>query len=69
MDSDKIKQTVDESFDSIFATWSKQIETELYPGAFADSYSWLRVKNSLAKNNRFLKEALKEVLVKLLSDE
>lgn len=69
MNSDKIKKTVDNSFNSIFATWSRQIEKELYPSAFADQYSWLRVKSSLDKNNQFLKEALKATLIELLSDE
>lgn len=69
MDSDKIKQIVDDSFESIFSTWSEQIEHDLYPSAFANQYSWLKVKKSLDQNNRFLKEALKSVLIELLAEK
>lgn len=69
MNKDKIDSVIDKSFDSAFENWSKQIERELYPAAFADSYSWLRVKNSLKINNSFLKEALKQSLYELLKDQ
>lgn len=69
MDSNKVKETVDASFDSVFATWSRQIEKDLYPSAFADPYSWLKIKNSLDKNNQFLKEALKSTLIELLCED
>ena len=45
MDRSKINSAVDSAFDSAFKNWSHQIEKELYPAAFADEYSWLRVKN------------------------
>lgn len=69
MDRDKISEIVDTAFDSTFSTWSKQIEKDLYPSAFADEYSWLRVKNSLKVNNLFLKNSLKQILVEVLSEK
>ena len=68
MDSNKINSVVDTAFDNAFSNWSKQIEKELYPSAFADEYSWLRVKSSFEINNKFLKAALKQALCELLTD-
>lgn len=68
MDRSKINSVIDSSFDSAFENWSNQIGRELYPAAFADEYSWLRVKNSLELNNKFLKEALKQSLYELLTE-
>ena len=62
INSDKINSIVDSSFDSAFSDWTKQIEQELYPSAFTDEYSWLRVKRSFEINNLFLKKALKLAL-------
>lgn len=68
MTSDEISAIIDESFDSAFSQWSKQIEKELYPAAFADQYSWLRVKGAMSVNNAALKKALKLSLSRLLSE-
>lgn len=68
MESSKIKQIIDSSFESAFNSWEKQIESELYPDAFVDEYSWLRVKNALKINNRFLKESLQISLTEILKD-
>lgn len=68
MDKERIDSVIDSAFDSTFANWSARVERELYPSAFADQYSWLRVKNSLKVNNAFLKEALKQSLYELLKD-
>ena len=68
MDNAKIDSVIESSFDSAFADWSNQIEKELYPSAFANEYSWIRVKNSLKLNNALLKEALKQSLFELLND-
>lgn len=65
MDRKKINSAVDTAFDTAFKNWNRQIEKELYPAAFPDEYSWLRVKNSLKINNEFLKAALKEALAEL----
>lgn len=68
MDSNKINNVVDAAFDNAFNSWNQKIEKELYPAAFANEYSWLRVKNSLEVNNQFLKDALKHALAELLAD-
>lgn len=68
MDKDKINSVVDSAFDSSFENWSSKIERELYPAAFTNEYSWLRVKQSIMINNAFLKEALKQSLAELLKD-
>ena len=69
MDVVKINQAIDHSFDTAFSNWSKQIERELYPSAFTNEYSWLRVKNSIKMNNHFLKEALKLSLAEILIEK
>lgn len=68
MDKNKIDSVIDSSFDAAFSNWSDIIEKELYPAAFANEYSWIRVKNSLKLNNTLLKEALKQSLFELLND-
>ncbi|WP_302626774.1 hypothetical protein [uncultured Eubacterium sp.] len=67
-DKKDISQIIDTSFDKAFTLWSTQIERELYPAAFADEHSWLRVKNSIQLNNQLLKEALKLSLSEILKD-
>lgn len=68
VESEKICQIIDSSFDSVFASWSHKIERDLYPSAFANEYSWLRVKGAIETNNLFFKEALKQSLIEILSD-
>lgn len=65
MTKDKINSVIDSAFDSAFSHWSSEIERELYPDAFSDENSWLRVKNSIRINNLLLKEALKQTLTEL----
>lgn len=69
MDKTKIEEAVNTSFQDAFSTWAKQIEQDLYPAAFSDPHSWLRVKSSLKKNNEFLQRALIQVLTALLTDK
>lgn len=68
MDKNTINSVVDTAFNNSFQNWEKSIETELYPAAFANEYSWLRVKESLKINNDILKDALKQALSELLPD-
>lgn len=68
MEQEKINHVVDSVFYSAFKNWSSQIERELYPSAFVNENSWLRVKNSINLNNRLLKESLKQILSELLCD-
>lgn len=68
MKNDKIETAIDAAFETSFKNWTKKIESELYPSAFANDTSWLAVKNALKINNQFLKAALKESLSELLSE-
>lgn len=67
MKNEKIESAIDTAFETSFENWTKKIESELYPAAFANDSSWLAVKNALIINNQFLKAALKESLSELLS--
>lgn len=66
--SNEINEIVDKAFAEAFSQWEKSIEKELYPAAFADQYSWLRVKGAISVNNAALKNAIKLSLSRLLSD-
>lgn len=69
MDRNKIDEIVKSSFDSVFSKWDSYIEKELYPDAFANEHSWMRVKNSLKINNIFLRDALTEIISTLLDQD
>ncbi len=68
MTSDEINSIVDKAFADAFSQWERNIEKELYPAAFVDQYSWLRVKGAISINNTALKNALKASLSRLLSE-
>lgn len=68
MTSTEIDEIIEKAFADAFAQWERNIEKELYPAAFADRYSWLRVKGAIAVNNTALKNALKISFSRLLSD-
>jgi hypothetical protein len=68
MTSENIEKSLNTAFDTAFSAWTVQIEKELYPAAFADEYSWQRVKAALAINNKFLKNALCETLKNVFSE-
>ena len=69
VDANKINKSVDSAFDDAFKAWDEAMHRDLYPAAFANEYSWLRVKSSLSNNNAFLKEALKSSLKKILIED
>lgn len=68
MTKQEIKTIVEKCFDSSFSSFSQNMSRELYPAAFADEYSWLRVKNAISINNTLIKEAVSNALSELLSD-
>lgn len=68
MDKKEIEKIVDRSFNAAFSNWSNQIEKELYPAAFANEYSWIRVKDSIELNNQLLKESLKLTLIEIFKN-
>lgn len=69
MSSDEINKIVDKAFSEAFKQWEQNIESELYPDAFADQYSWLRVKNAIKINNLALKNALKLTLCEMSNND
>lgn len=68
MTDTEIKTIVEKCFDSSLNSFSQNIERELYPAAFADEYSWLRVKNAISINNALIKNAVSNALSELLAD-
>lgn len=66
MDKAQIEKVVDDSFRKALAQIESQLEIELYPSAFANEYSWLRVKNAIKINNKAIQAAVKESLSELL---
>ncbi len=68
MDKQTINSIIDNAFDDSFSNWNKTIEKELYPSAFTDEYSWLRVKNAIEVNNNCLKKAIKQAISELLAN-
>lgn len=64
----QIDNVVDASFDNAFADLSTSLKSELYPSAFVNEYSWIRVQNALKINNNHLKDAIKQCLQELLLD-
>ena len=66
MENDRICSAVDAAFDNALKAIQPRMEGELYPAAFADSYSWLRVKNAIDLNNAAIRQAVKAALSELL---
>ncbi len=69
MTKNDIEKAVDISFDKALSRIKPAINRELYPAAFADEYSWLRVQAALELNNAAIRSAVKEALVALLAVE
>ena len=69
MESDKICSAVDTAFDNALKAIQPRMESELYPAAFADSSSWLRVKSAIDLNNAAIRQAVKTALRDLLPED
>lgn len=69
MNQEKINAAVDAAFDKALAAIQPRMERELYPRAFANEYSWLRVKNAIELNNAAIQQAVKAVLAEVLAEE
>ena len=67
MTQNDIEKAVDISFDKALDRIKPAINRELYPAAFAASYSWLHVKAVFDLNNTAIRSAVKEALVALLA--
>lgn len=66
MDKAQIEKIVDEAFDSVLSQIEKNLETQLYPSAFANEHSWLHVKNAIKINNKAIRLAVKKSLLDIL---
>lgn len=66
METNRICSAVDAAFDNALKAIQPRMESELYPAAFADSHSWLRVKNAIDLNNAAIRQAVKAALLELL---
>lgn len=69
MDKASIEKTVDAAFASCLEEIQPLINRELYPAAFANEYSWLRVKAVFNLQNEAISKALKKVLIEILVEK
>lgn len=69
MDRTMIEKTVDKCFDEAIGQISGRVNMELYPDAFANEYSWLRVKAVFDLSNQAMRNAVRASLVALLSNQ
>ena len=69
MDKKKIEKIVDSAFDKALESIRPAVNRELYPGAFANEYSWLSVKNVFNLQNAAMRKAVKEALSIILSEQ
>lgn len=68
MNRSEIERIVDLSFDRALGSVRPDIEKELYPGAFTDPSSWLRVKAVFNLQSDAMRAALKETLSEILAE-
>ena len=64
----EIEKLVDESFEKAFNNIRAQVDRELCPNAFADQYSWLRVKTVFELQNQATCAAVRSALSQLLAE-
>lgn len=69
MTKSEIERIVDASFKSALNEIQPSVNRELYPAAFANEYSWLRVKSVFDLQNRAMCTAVKNALSEILGDE
>lgn len=68
MNKESIEKIVDTAFDSCFADIQPLIKRELYPAAFANPHSWLKVTAAIDLQNLAIRKAVKQILSETLSD-
>ena len=66
MNRQEIEKIVDTCFDRELAQIQQKVSMELYPAAFANEYSWLRVKAVFELNNQAIRKAVKASLAEIL---
>lgn len=64
-----IEKIVDSAFDKALDDIRPAVNRELYPAAFADEYSWLRVKSVFDLQNAAIRKAVKEALSSILNEQ
>ena len=69
MDKTSIEKAVDSAFDSSLEEIRPLINRELYPAAFANEYSWLKVKAVFDLQHSAIRKAVKRALSDLLSED
>lgn len=65
----EIEKIVDSAFDKALDSIRPAVNSELYPAAFADEYSWLHVKSVFDLQNAAMRKAVKEALSNILSEQ
>ena len=68
MQREEIEKIVDTAFDKALVKIQPAVNMELYPAAFANEYSWLRVKNVFELNNKAIRNAVKDALATVLGE-
>jgi len=68
MQTAEIEKIVDSTFDKALREIQPKVNMELRPDAFANEYSWLRVKAVFDLNNSAIRKAVKDALVSILGD-
>lgn len=68
MNRSEIEKIVDSSFDQALRAIRPRVDKELYPAAFANQYSWLRVKAVFDLQNQAMRAAVKDALSQLLAE-
>lgn len=69
MKNERISSAVDAAFDKALKAIQPQLDNELYPAAFANEFSWLRVKNAISLNNAAIRQAVKAALSEILAED
>lgn len=69
MNRQEIEKIVDTCFDRELGQIQQKVSMELYPAAFANECSWLRVKAVFELNNQAIREAVKTSLAEILNQE
>jgi len=69
MKKSEIERIVDASFNSALNEIQPYVNRELYPAAFANEYSWLRVKAVFDLQNKAMCAAVKNALSEILGAE
>lgn len=69
MQKSEIEKIVDSAFDKALEDIRPAVNCELYPAAFANEYSWLRVKGVFDLQNAAIRKAVKEALSIIFNDQ